>query len=167
MAFGDEGGGFDIALRGIRAAVRALDGRGESTRLLKDAAAHFGFSLDRDSVLAALPSMSRRHILASFAPVVILAAKSGDYVAGEIIKQAVCEQALCILTAARSIFKNHDEFPVALHGSVACNDMVANGIHAKVSAEFDNARFLLPNCSPAIGLAIFTLNELLENANKA
>jgi len=166
MFIGDEGGGFDISVQGLRAAMHALDGRGSHTKLLDYAAEHFGFSKDRESILASLLRVSERHIIASFAAFVISAAVEFDPAAVEIVNNAIKEQSSCIITAARSIFEKHESFPLVLHGSVASNDVIADGINRSVSAEFDNVQVFLPMHCPSVGLALFTLNKMLETAGR-
>jgi N-acetylglucosamine kinase-like BadF-type ATPase len=85
----DEGGGFDIGLRGLRAVVRAADGRGPATDLTA-AATQLGGSVDalcamvtgRDDV---------KPFIASFAPNVLVAATVGDRVARDIVEYAAAE----------------------------------------------------------------------------
>lgn len=73
---GDEGGGAWIGLRGLRAALRAHDGRGGSAPLASAAGERFG---DLDALPRLLYTRDdRAKVLASFAPDVAAAARAGD-----------------------------------------------------------------------------------------
>jgi len=105
----DEGGGHDLAVAGLRAAIRALDGRGPATLLTE--AAH-GWST-RIAATADLPVPDRlfnavylgysKPLVATFAAEVIFAASAGDSIALALIEHAASElaagaQAVCRAT---------------------------------------------------------------------
>lgn len=77
---GDEGSGAWIGAAGIRAALRAVDGRADSSQLLlKQARALFGST---DELIARVyGGVSPAHELAAFAPIVAAAAREADEVA--------------------------------------------------------------------------------------
>jgi N-acetylmuramic acid 6-phosphate etherase len=100
---GDEGGGAWIGASGLRAALRAHDGRGPSTALLEAARAHFGDP-------AGWPAIAHdARALASFAPDVIAA--RGDAAAMAIVSVA----AEMLANTARAA----GEGPVAFVGGLA------------------------------------------------
>lgn len=94
----DEGGGFDIGLRGMRAVVRAADGRGPATDLTAAATQWAG------SVDALVAAVNRRAdvkpFVASFAARVLEAAAGGDEVARSIVDHAAAELAVGITAVA-------------------------------------------------------------------
>ncbi|MCM6776417.1 ATPase [Nocardia sp. CDC159] len=95
---GDEGGGAWIGLMGLRAALRAFDGRGPRTALAEEAVEEYGVPLSD------LPYYLGRHdnpplLTARFAPVVALAAET-DPVAAEIMAEAARALAATALAAA-------------------------------------------------------------------
>jgi N-acetylglucosamine kinase-like BadF-type ATPase len=87
----DEGGGFDIGLRGLRAVVRASDGRGPATDL-KAAAMQLAGSVD-DLCAAVTGRDDVKPFVASFAAHVLAAAAAGDGVANTIVQDAAVELA--------------------------------------------------------------------------
>lgn len=88
----DEGSGFDMGLRGLRAAARAHDGRGGGTALLDEAVEAFGRSIpELGRHLAELPHPKRE--VAGFAERVCRAWIAGDGVATEIVRGSVVEMA--------------------------------------------------------------------------
>ncbi|MDO0924183.1 BadF/BadG/BcrA/BcrD ATPase family protein [Streptomyces sp. TG1A-8] len=111
---GDEGGGAWIGAAGLRAALRAHDGRGPDTALLAAAAERFG-DLDR------LPSAVGRdgnpaRTAASFAPDVARAAAAGDAAASAIVRDAATALGEAVLAAARRI--GGDALPVTVTGGL-------------------------------------------------
>lgn len=108
---GDEGSAVDIGRYGLRAAVRATDGRGPTTGLV-DA---FGDVAALARQLAAEPFPRRG--LAELAPIVCDRWLSGDDVAGEVIQQAVTELATGVL-AVLDALDLAPGFPVAATGAM-------------------------------------------------
>jgi N-acetylglucosamine kinase-like BadF-type ATPase len=95
---GDEGGGFWIGRNGVRAALRAADGRGRRTMLEASAERRFG---PLSEVHVRLHDAARPvPALAAFAPDVLDAAEQGDEVAGVILDQAADELLLLADTGA-------------------------------------------------------------------
>ncbi|MFD3422406.1 BadF/BadG/BcrA/BcrD ATPase family protein [Streptomyces decoyicus] len=96
----DEGGGHDLAARALRAAVRALDGRGPATAIVDAArrwcAAESGTPGPlRDALFHTVhASPAPKPLVASFAPLVVDAARGGDAVAARLLDDAARELAL-------------------------------------------------------------------------
>ena len=100
---GDEGGGAWIGAAGLRAALRAHDGRGPSTTLLDAARARFG------APKTWLAQLTNAAALASFAPDVLAA--EGDAAARAIVSAA----AEALAATARAV----GDGPVAMVGGLA------------------------------------------------
>lgn len=95
---GDEGGGAWLGLHGLRAALRAADGRGPATALREAAEARFG-------PLSGLAAQVEGHVnspclVAGFAGDVARAARAGDAVAAGLLRQAVAALAGTVQAAA-------------------------------------------------------------------
>jgi N-acetylglucosamine kinase-like BadF-type ATPase len=111
----DEGGGFDLGLQGLRAVVRADDGRGPRTRLTELLAAWRGVQVSGlfDLVYA---SPEPKVLIGSFAPFVLAAAEEGDECARAITAGAAAE----LVTGIRAVVARTglpDAFEVVLVGS--------------------------------------------------
>ena len=96
---GDDGGGASIGVAGLRAALRAADGRGPPTALTEAAEAEFG-------PLAALPALlasdsNPAAVAARFAGRVAGCASAGDELAKQVIRNAVAALADTVRAAAR------------------------------------------------------------------
>ncbi len=158
MLLGDEGGAYDIAIRGLRAAVRAMDGRGLKTALLDRACAHFGISQDREAFIR-LSVKASRHEIAGFAVEVTSSARAGDMQASEIVEYAVHELVRSILVMAGKWFKPDNQFPVVLHGGVFRDEYIVEEVKCLINAEYPSSEVLEPIYSPGVGLALFALHD--------
>lgn len=117
---GDEGSGGWIGLAGLRASVRAHDGRDQPTALLDAAVRRFGQPDRLPSLLVADGNPAR--VAASFAPDVVEAARCGDPVAVDLLAVAGAALARGTLTAVRAIRASDpttEPTPVALIGGLA------------------------------------------------
>jgi N-acetylglucosamine kinase-like BadF-type ATPase len=113
---GDDGSGARIGTAGLRAALRAHDGRGPATVLLDAAAGLFGD-------LEGLPATVGRdgnpaRTAATFAPEVARAADAGDAVASAIVRDAAADLAETALAAAGRITADDGPLPMAVTGGL-------------------------------------------------
>lgn len=112
--FGDEGGAWWIGREGIRAVLRAADGRAPATGLTERAERHFGGLHD---VAERLHGVARPvDTIAWFAPMVLALADEGDAVATAIAEEATDELVTLIGSAASTIGRGEAAVPVALGG---------------------------------------------------
>jgi N-acetylglucosamine kinase-like BadF-type ATPase len=91
--FGDEGGAFGIAVRGLRAAAGAEDEGDLRSALLRRARSHFGATSMRAVVQAFYASEIDRARVASFARAVLAEAQDGTQAALGIVRQGAAELA--------------------------------------------------------------------------
>lgn len=158
MVLGDEGGAYDIAVRGLRAAVRAIDGRGPQTALLDGACACFAVPKEREAFVQLSRNLTRDQ-LASFSVEVAKMARIADSAAVEIIDYAIQELALAVLTMAGKLFDEKDVFPVALHGGVMREDRIAESLKRVIHAKYPKADIRRQITSPGVGLALLALHD--------
>lgn len=85
---GDEGSGFWIARRAVRAVLAAIEGRGQPTELEPALCAELQAVRETPTVVAAAMALPPPR-LAALAPAVFAVAAAGDEVAGEIVDEAV------------------------------------------------------------------------------
>lgn len=99
----DEGSGFAIALEGISAAVRGLEGRAEKTLLTEMLFGHYKAADVRDLFSFLYTDFDKARI-ASFCPCVFDAWRSGDAEASSIIEKASDELALLAQSVYNRLF---------------------------------------------------------------
>jgi glucosamine kinase len=117
---GDEGGAFWIGSAGLRAVLRAEDGRGPATALSAVAALRFDGLADLGDRLHS----ARRPVndIAQFAPDVLAVAEKGDSVAGNIAEAAAGELLLLIRAGISGLAELDIAVPVALGGRLLAGD---------------------------------------------
>jgi N-acetylglucosamine kinase-like BadF-type ATPase len=115
---GDEGSGFWIGERAIRAALRATDGRGPRTALAASLLEHFGLDRIDQLVRRVYDTEYPRHDVARFAVRVAAAASAGDAVAQSILADAAEELVLAAGTviSALALGTSGEPYDVVLSG---------------------------------------------------
>ena len=116
---GDDGSGYAIGIGGLRAAVRASQGRGGRTALADAAREHFGVE-DLWGLVERLYGEGRlpREQIAAFAPVVIQFGDGGDGVAADVVRRAAEDLADMAGAAVRQAGWYPRAFPAVLCGGV-------------------------------------------------
>jgi glucosamine kinase len=112
---GDEGSGYYVAQQALIAAVRAADGRGQSTILLDLILQHWDISNPTD-IISQVYVDDHKAKVAQFSPHVFQAARDGDSIAAQIVQRAAQELALAARVAASQLALSR--VPLALTGSL-------------------------------------------------
>jgi N-acetylglucosamine kinase-like BadF-type ATPase len=152
---GDEGSGFWLARRALRAVAKADDGRGARTSLTQAACAYFHVTAPEDlSTAIYAPSITHER-LAGFGREVVLAAKGKDVVAREIVAQAGVELGRSAVAVIRGLRMERDQFPVAYVGGVfaAAGELMLASMREVVNAVAAKAYLAEPRFPPAIAAA--------------
>jgi len=149
---GDEGSAYDIAVRGLRAAARAFDGRDAPTRLVKEFPGLFGVpDMIAVAITVYLDKSVTRDRIAEGAVVVAEAAQKGDDVARRIMSEAGRELALGVITVARNLKIPPEEVKVSWSGSVfLARDLIIGPFCESIRRAFPKAEIRPPEMS-AIG----------------
>lgn len=115
---GDEGGGGDLAVRALGAAIRGRDGRGPRSSLERLVPATFGLRRPLDVIAALHAGRLDETALASLAPVVFEAAAAGDRVARGIADWQADELVRIGASAIRRLGLARSPVEIVLLGSV-------------------------------------------------
>ena len=162
---GDWGGGRDVGLAALAAAVRAADGRGPRTRLEEAVPAYFGLgdSLEvaRAFHVGEIPPIR----LGELAPVV-LAVCDEDTVAAEIVHRLTGEVVAFAVAALRRLELTADDPDVVLGGSLlrAVSPRTVEAIASGVQRVAPNARVVVSPSEPIVGAALLGLDALGADA---
>ncbi len=164
---GDEGSGYAAGLLGLRAAVRAFEGREDTTGLVDAVCEQFAIKRENfrhDLVrLAYHKPLSRAEIAALSVPVARLAAQ-GDVVAGRIMAKVAGDLAALTLHAARRVFQPDEEFPVAAAGGLfKSGQILLNPLQDSLAREFPRAGLVLGTTEPAVALGRLAIDDLIHN----
>lgn len=115
--FGDEGSGYDIGARALRAIEFATDGRGAPTLMSEQLIKDFGLRRVQDIIGRTYSTRDYRGVISSVCLTCLRAAQAGDEAAIDIMRQAGREMALQTTT----LIKKHDiprGLDIAVSGSV-------------------------------------------------
>jgi N-acetylglucosamine kinase-like BadF-type ATPase len=116
--FGDEGGGYAIGIAGLRAVVRAADGREPSTALTSAILGALKLTHPPDLIPALCGPTPARQQIAALAPYVLQAASDGDAAARSIVLDAAQELAELVVAVARKLAFARHHYSLALAGGV-------------------------------------------------
>jgi N-acetylglucosamine kinase-like BadF-type ATPase len=165
---GDEGSAYAAGLLGLRAAVRAYEGREAApTRLVEAVCQHLGLSLDTfhpELIKLAYQKPLSRAEIAGLAGVVTRLAAEGDPLAAHITAKVAQDLANLALHPARRLFTAEETFDVAAAGGLLnAGDLILNPLRTGLADEFPHARLVVGKEEPAVALgrlAIFDIQEL-------
>jgi len=131
---GDEGSAYAIALAGLRAAVRAADGRAPATLLLATILQQLGLQRPEQLVPAVYQPEPDRATIAGLAQLVLKTAEAGDAAAAEIVGQAARDLAAMVAAVAKKLDFAGGPFPLALAGSVLLGSgMLQSGLMTELT----------------------------------
>ena len=155
---GDEGSGYDIAIKGLRAVARAADGRGDSTELTNRILD--GLEPNEPSELIRWTHAASRDEIAQLAEVIFDTAQTADTVATEIVDQAADE----LVCAAESVIKQLEfiePFDIVLSGgNLIHQPMFSNKLRHRLARIRPKASVLLPKHEPAYGAVLLAQASL-------
>ncbi|TXT49908.1 MAG: BadF/BadG/BcrA/BcrD type ATPase, partial [Spirochaetes bacterium] len=118
---GDEGSAYDVGRRGIAAALRYRDKRGQQTLLLDFMLAHFGIS-DPFLMIPEVYENFDKAKIAGFASQVGRARDAGDKVAEGIFESVAQELADLVVSVAEEIGETEGERRISMTGGLVSND---------------------------------------------
>lgn len=151
---GDEGGGSWIARRALHSIGYAADGRGPETSLTAAGCAYFHVSTADDLATAIYAPTITNERIAGFAKLVIEAAKEGDRVAAEIIREAGRELGIAAAAVIRNLRMEQERFQVAYVGGVfAAGELVLEPLRQEVNRLAPKAYLGPPRYEPAVAAA--------------
>lgn len=164
---GDEGSGYDIGRRGLTAALRAHDGRGEATVLLQKFLGHLGVrSVDElvDRIYLSGPKIDE---IASFSRLIVEAARDGDAVSRKIMRDAAEELSTAAVTLIGQLNMEDYEFEVSLIGGMfRVDDLIASPVRHNIKSFAPKCQIISPRFEPAVGAVLLALKEIKVRIDK-
>lgn len=159
---GDRGGGGDLGMAALGAAVRARDGRGPRTSLERTVPAHFGLGRPIDVTRAYEAGRIGHPGIRELAPVVFAAARTGDAVARGILDAQADELAIMAGAIIRRLHLTRRDVDVTLAGGVfrAADPAFEARIEAGIHATANRARVHRLLAPPVLGAALLGLDRL-------
>lgn len=154
----DAGGGVAVGQAALRAALRSQDGRGPKTRLAALIRRRLGsWSAIRRRVYG---EGGGRPLLASLAPLVVAAARSGDPVARSILAEAGYSLAALAAAVARRLRMTRAPFPVYTVGGVfSAGPLVRDPMRRALRRIVPRAVLSPPESAPVVGAVVMALER--------
>jgi N-acetylglucosamine kinase-like BadF-type ATPase len=158
---GDWGGGYDLGLAALGAAVRADDARDEPTSLSRVVPEFFGLPTAEDVAIALHTRQLSGWRLADLSPLVVAAAQAGDPASGALVDRLADEVAGFALAALTRLGMLGDEVDVVLGGGLlrAGSARLDDRIDAIVHGAAPHARIVHATQPPVVGAAVLALDE--------
>jgi N-acetylglucosamine kinase-like BadF-type ATPase len=155
--FGDEGSGYWIGIRALRAFSKMSDGRAERGPLYDVLSRALALDADIDLVGLVLDQwQGSRQQIAALAPAVREAAISGDRCAQAVLTAAAAELVgLVEATRRRLGFSSGEVVPVSYSGGIFAMPEVRDAFLAGIDALPASYRLNRPRYAPAIGAALW------------
>jgi len=119
---GDEGSGYAIGLAGLRAAMRAADGRGPQTDLLPRLLSKLGVQSSEELIAKVYSPEMKRERLAALSEIVFDLATT-DEAAEKIIEAAALDLAELVVTVARQLRLSAGGYTLATAGGVLLHQL--------------------------------------------
>ena len=149
---GDEGSGYDIAIKGLRAVARAADGRGSSTELTNRILN--ALELKEPGDLIRWVHAASRDAIAQLAKIVFDAARTTDRTAAQIV-DAAAEELVCAANSVVKQLKLVGAFDIVLSGgNLIHQPMFADKLRRQFARVAPEALVLLPKHEPAYGAVL-------------
>jgi len=153
---GDEGSGYSIGRKGLKAISRMMDGRCLSTQLYKLVADKFNIASQENLINAVYLEGVE---IPSVAPLVIEAAQSGDEICSNIVDEE-CEELILHVRALADKLKL-DKMPLVFNGSIiSTENFLSKRLKEKLNKTLPFVEIRMPEYPPAVGAAIIARNNL-------
>lgn len=155
---GDEGSGYDIAIKGLHAVARAADGRGSPTELTNQILNRL--ELSEPSELIRWTHAASRDVIAQLAELIFDAAQTVDTVAEGIINNAA-DELVCAAASVIAQLKFTEPFDIILSGgNLIHQPMFVDKLRQRFTRIQPEASVRLPKHEPAYGAVLLAQASL-------
>ena len=160
---GDEGSGYALGLRAMRAVMRAHDGRTPPTRLREVVLQHF--SLDRPEQLLGWVKehLTNKSDIAALSRLLFVAVEQGDEIATKIMHEEAEELALAAFAVAGRLFPNRSDFEVVVGGgNLRKSQVYFDAFKKALSLRLPGVGVIRPQREPVEGAVIHAIQQTVK-----
>jgi N-acetylglucosamine kinase-like BadF-type ATPase len=147
----DEGSGYDIGLRGLRAVVEQLDGRGQETLLTTQFFTKLGVKSLEELYMKVYSEYTSKSQIASLAITVCDCADQGDIVARDILNHSVNKLISLVDAVVKQLDWEKEIVPVVMVGSVLHQHYVAGRLRSELLRVAPLLKLVTPDVTAAVG----------------
>src|SRR5690606_21599520 len=154
----DEGGGYDIGLRSLKAVAHTLDGRAEDTELVNAVFAELGVDSLETLYHKVYREYQSKSQIASLAKLTVEVATKGDMVARDILNHSVNELLSMVDAVLQKMDWRDSQVPVVAVGSViGQKNYVRQRFEMELRRIAPKAKVIKPSISSGMGAALLAL----------
>lgn len=158
---GDEGSGYDIGIRALKAAVKSYDGRGPKTVLEDLVVKHYKLKAPEDLIGYVYRSGAGKKEIASLTTAVNEAFSKGDEVSGQIIKEASYELFLCVKAVIQKLgFENKPVLLTTAGGTVNHIKYLYDQFTYNLNKNYPKTQVVPMKNDSAWGAALIAIKEI-------
>jgi N-acetylglucosamine kinase-like BadF-type ATPase len=159
---GDEGSGYQIALRALRAVCRAHDGRTPPTALTQIILKHFGFDRAEQLLGWTKEIQGAKDKIASLSRLVHEAHEAGDITAATILREEAEELAMAVEAVAKKLFSTDEKDweVIVAGGNLRKNEAFFQLFKNAVNARLNGVSVVQPRKEPVEGAVLYALREM-------
>ena len=159
--YGDEGSSYRIGQTALRAAARAVDGRGPATHLTGALLRNLGLKEFRDTIRRVYVEGMTTSEIAALSRVANEVAQQGDEVARSILANAGEELAEAVGVAVRWLLQHETAVTVSYQGGlIESNDIVRETFREGLIRLFPELKVAPPEFEPIIGAYLLGCKEV-------
>lgn len=159
---GDDGSGFWLGRKALRAICRQLDGRGKKT-LLSDLIFQKWNINRKEQLMEKVYYGYKENFVEQISlvsPLINKAARRGDKVAKEILNEGGKELALAVIQVVKKLNFSRRKFPLVLVGSALNSAIILKTVKKEVRKLFPQVEFIRPKQAPVTGAVKLALDKL-------
>ncbi|TET15106.1 MAG: hypothetical protein E3J77_02850 [Actinobacteria bacterium] len=159
----DEGSGYSVGLKALKAIVKAYDGRGEKTLLSKTILEELNLNEIPDLVKWAYGGLFPKDKISALAETVSNTAKMGDKVSIDILAEEAEEAVISVTTVANKLgFKDKDFDLVLVGGLFKCEEYFKNILINRLRENFPKIKSMSLVGNPAGGAVKMAIERLKD-----
>ena len=159
-SLGDEGSGYWIGRRALKAVARDADGRGPRTRLTPLVLAHFALTRPEQLVSEIYDHAQGKRAIASLGQTVEQARAEGDVVATEIMRKAAEELTLAVASVVTRLEMRGEQFPILLSGGmIRSAQWLASEVTTRLAEVAPRSSVVALDGEPAMGAVRLALAQ--------
>ena len=157
----DEGSGYSVSVKALRAVMKAYDGRGEKTLLSSAILNELELKKEIDLIGWAYGEVFSKERIGSIARSVCQAAYNGDKVGREILADEAGETVLSVITVASRLGLTGKEFDIVFVGGLfKCEKYFRDFVLASLEDRFDKINFKPLVANPVEGAVKLAIENL-------
>lgn len=158
---GDEGSGYDIAIKALRAVMKSYDGSGKKTILNKKILKYLGLNSELEIVEWIYKKDISKEIISDIARVVCSSSNLGDLISQKILVEAATEIEIIISTVVEKLKISNKDFDLVLVGSVfECKKYFKEVLLNRLKKRFKGISFKKLTKKPVLGAIILAKKAL-------